>query len=515
MLITYNIYNSNFSEINSTQKTYTPKVITVSLKKNTTIHNRQLIHTHIIANAVFTFCFTMLWLYGNSQQPVLSVQSFEYICKKDFLVTDVPQASLEINSPDYAIKDSIKACFARAVANRWNVTMPNFSLSVKNSSPFELTPKFKTKLKGKEAGKWYMFLQFFETSYGNIFYNSEDSLTTVFELRCMIINGANDSAIIDRDMQVSLYREKAPPDQIVLTNIPAYPASFIKAFDSIATWLFQQEVVTNKSLWLKPACVFTETERPDAPLMKLVFESDNISIQHITEPAFSFQKQATNYTKMGVKRNVGGNTVSGALTLLTGVGSSKTRVFKYNADLPFKEADSVYHCSIIYKEREVEDRTREKESYSDHTKSYSINNEDASIQERHTDSTILNTITLGNDTLATFRIRYIADEFHDYTRLWDGTDSTTIIDLPEDWKKKNQEDEVILSGRIGADAFSMKTSKEKALKEFYINELPALTVYGKYLPENALLFQQLSAQQLKLFTILSSLPYEYFNYSYN
>ena len=61
-------------------------------------------------------------------------------------------------------------------------------------------------------------------------------------------------------MQVNLYREKAPPDQVVLTKIPAYPASFIKAFDSIATWLFQPEMVSNKSVWLKPACVFTETK---------------------------------------------------------------------------------------------------------------------------------------------------------------------------------------------------------------------------------------------------------------
>lgn len=469
----------------------------------------------IIPNAVFTLCFVMIWIYGSSQQPVLLVQSFEYIRKKEILLTDAPQASLEINSPEYAINDGIKACFARAAARRWNITMPDFSLAVKSPSPFTLTPKFKTKLKDKERGKWYMFLQFFETNYGNMFYNSEDSLTTLFELKCRIINGANDSVIIDKDMQVSLYRQKAPPDQIVLTKIPAYPASFINAFDSIATWLFQQEVVTNKSVWLKPACIFTETKRPGVPLMKLVFESDNKNIQHVTEPAFSFQEQAHNYTRIGVKRNVGSNTLSGALTLLTGVGSSKTRVFKYNTDLPFKEADSVYHCSMIYTEREAEERTRQKETYSDGTKSYSISNGDASIDERRTDPTILNSISLGNDTLATFSIRYIADEFRDYTRLWDGTDSSTIIPLPKEWKKKNQEDEVVLSGMMGADSFSMKTSKEKAVKEFYINDLPILTVYGKYLPANALLFQQLSAQRLKVFTILSSLPYAYFNYPDN
>ena len=68
---------------------------------------------------------------------------------------------------------------------------------------------------------------------------------------------------------------------------------------------------------------------------------------------------------------------------------------------------------------------------------------------------------------------------------------------------------------MAADSFSMKTSKEKAVKEFYLNDLPILTVYGKYFPANSLLFQQLPAQQLKVFTILSSLPYAYFNYHKN
>ncbi len=68
---------------------------------------------------------------------------------------------------------------------------------------------------------------------------------------------------------------------------------------------------------------------------------------------------------------------------------------------------------------------------------------------------------------------------------------------------------------MGTDSFSMKTSKENAVKEYYLSGLPALRVYGKYLPANALLFQQLSAQELKVFTILSSLPYAYFNYHEN
>lgn len=320
-------------------------------------------------NAVFTLCFVMLWIYGSSQQPVLVVESFEYIRIHEIFVTDAPQAGREINSTEYAMKDSITTCFARASARRWNIAMPDFRLSVKSPSLFRITPKFKTTVKGKEPGKWYMFLQFFETNYGNMFYNLEDSLTNLFEVRCRIINGANDSVIIDKDMQVSFCREKAPPDQIVLTKIPAYPASFINAFDSVATWLFQQEVVTNKSVWLKPACVFTEAKRPGVPLMKLFFQSDYVNIQHVTEPVFSFQEQRHNFTRIGIKRHVGGNSLSGALTVLIGISTSKERALTYNADLPFKEAASVYHCSIIYTETEVQERTREKEKHIDGTKS--------------------------------------------------------------------------------------------------------------------------------------------------
>ena len=60
-------------------------------------------------------------------------------------------------------------------------------------------------------------------------------------------------------------------------------------------------------------------------------------------------------------------------------------------------------------------------------------------------------------------------------------------------------------------AFHMQSSKELTEKRFYFNDKPAMITYGSDAPIRAILFQPLSEQQIKLFTILSSIPYSYFN----
>jgi hypothetical protein len=80
---------------------------------------------------------------GIAQQPVLSVQSFEYI-------RDVDPVSgkywLNIPEADW-IKDSIRKSFSDAIYRRWNIAMPETALSLKPLGFFSSTPKFNTKLK--------------------------------------------------------------------------------------------------------------------------------------------------------------------------------------------------------------------------------------------------------------------------------------------------------------------------------------------------------------------------------
>jgi hypothetical protein len=461
-----------------------------------------------ISAIYFLTCF-----YSNSQQPVLSVQRFEYIYLPN---TDVIFEKIVFASYD-TLKKKIETSFAKAIQDRWNVTMQEARLSVKPLSLFSWsgTPRFNTKLKDKQPGVWYLFLQILDRS-GSPFDDTDSSETGELELKCKLVNGSNDSVILDRILSVIIYKTTVPKDQVVLTKLLAYPADFVNAFDSIATWLFQPEYEIRKSVWLKPACVFIDTKIPVElePIKQLQFKSNSEQIELLTEPGLLFQTQGPEYKKTDVHHNTGGNIATGAATIFTGVNINKAKVNEYLADFAFEEKDSTYHCIINYAERVVAERKREITRDSDGSRSYSLSSKSYTLDARHIIPGYSNAITLNNDTLAAFDITYKtnAKERYSYTRFWDGTDSATITTLPNEWNNKTEDDNIIITGKIEDSSFVMKTASETTRKEFYINDKLVMIVYGKKYPSKALLFQSLSARQLKAFTILSALPYSYFNY---
>jgi hypothetical protein len=135
------------------------------------------------------------------------------------------------------------------------------------------------------------------------------------------------------------------------------------------------------------------------------------------------------------------------------------------------------------------------------------------LVRRFTDSGFINVIKREEDTLVVFSITYLPrDQLSRYTRLWDGIDTTTIMPLPEEWNNNREDANVFIKGTMDGNAFTMQSLRERAIKNFFVNDRLALSVYGKKFPARALQFQQLSPTQIKLFTILSSLPYSYFNY---
>jgi hypothetical protein len=466
--------------------------------------------------AIMIFFLVCVWIHGYSQQPVLSVESFEYIWEKaSGAMLSSDKSRIIIASEDSA-KRAIEKSFVVALQKRWNLEMPEVSLSVKPLGIFSNEPKFKTRHKEKQTDTWYLFLQIFdkkEITYVSA--ENPDRRISTLVLKCRLTDGGSDSMILERVLTVKLYEQPAQPGQIILSRLPGYPSDFVQAFDSIAKWLFQPEDPGQKILRIKPACVFTASASQAMPVAELVFNSNEKSINHLTLPSFSFKTPGPGYKRLGVKRNRGGNTVGGVITLFTGIRGNKVRVFEYSADFPFEESDSVYHCIINYAERESAERTREKTRNGDGSKSYSVNRGSYELVERGTDSTFVNAITLAGDTLATFWISYVsaAKEHNNYDRYWDGSDSSTITQLPKEWNNTLEEDNVSIAGQMGANTFSMKTTAENNVKEFSMDDHLVMTVFGKGVPAKALLFQSLSQRQIKVFTILASLPYPYFNYT--
>jgi len=456
----------------------------------------------------------LIYMHCYSQeQPVLSVQSFEYIWQKEITYGGAKEQIIFANND--SVKHIIEKSFARAIQQRWNIESPQLNLSVKPLSVFSFSgsPKFNTKLKDKQPGTWYLFLQIFDAGNSAVYYNQDDFVATMLITKCKLVN--NDSVIFDKSLTIKINKEEVPPDQIILKKLPAYPSSFVKAFDSIARWTFEEENVSEKNISLKPACIFSETKSEQKPVAQLNFESENHYINHLSEPHFSFHSPGPTYKKTENHKNTGGNIASGAITLFTGIHVNKKRWYEYNADFPFELPDSnTYHCIIHYEEAETAEREREKIKNEGSTV-YSVNSGEYSLAERGIDSNFMNAITFGNDTLATFRITYTnhSSEQKSYTKFWDGSDSSTIMDLPKDWLNGRMKDDVILNGKIKDLPFTMRSINETAEKQFYINNELAIIIYGETAPVKALQYKSLSEQQLKLFTILSSIPYSYFSYS--
>jgi hypothetical protein len=380
---------------------------------------------------------------------------------------------------------------------------------------FSFAPKFNTRLKEKQAGNWYLFLQIFDQRpLSLVSAENPDRRVSVLELKCRLIDGGMDSIILDRTFVTEIYEQRPPPEQSTLSKLPGYPAYFIQAFDSIAKWLFQPEDPGPKLIRVKPACIFTGLLPPAGSISGLLFESNNDSIRHITQPSFLFRTPGPGYKKTDARLNRGGNTASGALTLFTGINFNKSKVFEYTADFTFEETDSIFHCAINYAERETAERNREKTRNSDGSKSYSVTSGSYELVERRIDPASVNSISIGNDTLATFRIVNISKskERNNYTQFWDGVDSATLAPLPREWNNTSDEDDVTISGQMGNLVFSMKTVKGMNVKEFSIGDSLVMVMYGKTAPAKALLFHPVSVRQLKIFTMLASLPYPNFNY---
>ena len=451
------------------------------------------------ASLIIAMLFLSLIAIG--QQPVIEVRSLEYTWNSD-------ASTRVILAVDDSVKRSLKNSFAKAFNDRWKIALPEVSFTTKPLSFLTFNPKFKTRLKDKKPGKWYLFLQVFENITTPGYLLEEDAITTVLELKCKMVDGANDSVIIDKALTVNIHEETPPPDQVRLTRLPAYPASFVKGFDSIATWLFEPKPIIIKTLTLKPACILQPTILLDKPINKLMFNRDLLGIHELTAPVFSFQTSTPKIEKTGIKRNIGGRSIGGVFTLLTGIGSSKTKSYEYKADYAFKDNDTTYHCFIGY----TEDVTAERERVRNNDGSVSMQSTDYKLSARYTNPHFMHVITMDTDTLATFNITNKTETgaLTSYNQMWNGRDSSTIIHLPPAWNNKVQERDLVISGKMGGVSFSMKTLKGTRIKDFYINDQPAITILGQNNPANAFVFQPVSTHQLKLFTILASLPYSFF-----
>ena len=459
----------------------------------------------ILVSVILLFC-----VEGDSQRPSIVVKSFDYIWQRNgnngyVYLFGYYNGATVVFAQDDSIKNSIVNRFVKAIQNRWGAELTETSMTVKPISPFaspNSSPKFNTKLKDKEPGKWYLFLQVYEKPDLCLNPNNEQELFTKLQLKCRLVDGSRDSVILDRTLNVVLFKDPAPPDENELVRLPAYPASFVKSFDSIAKWLFQPDTVDLKYLWIKPACLFEEIPVRGLAVARLEFSHDSNDICLLTEPGFSFYTPAPLISTINVNNNIAGNVLMTGLTLFTGIPTAQEKTTYYKADFEFDQGGgySPFHCIIFFGERETKD------IYINPDNSVNFGNNPHLTRIINPD--FGHVITWQKDTMVRFTIKYISDSVSaNTTRMWDGSDSSTIMNLPEGWKNKRQGVDVIVNGILDGEPFTMKTYGGARVKEFFMRDQPVAILFGRNEPAKAFLYQPFPQLTVELFTILSSLPH--------
>ncbi len=447
----------------------------------------------VVAYCVLFYCFLCNLPPLHAQERKLEVQRFEYYWAKN------PASMPVVLLQEESYKKQVESIFAKAISNHYQSSSTAFNLTVKKLNPFQEYPKFKTEVKEKKETSLYLFLQIFE----RILFQPGISDNAVvqsssIEINCRIIDGANGSALLDKMFTVDIHRNRAPEGQVILTKLPAHPAAYISAFDSIASWIFQPVDIAPHELYLSPACIYSSK----GILTGAIRELDSFELSPLPHKIIQTRRRP----------NRAGNAASGAISLITGVGISKSKSADYRAIFPFVSGNDTITCVIDYKEIVTAERTVEKTKNDDGSKSVSTEAGDYGAAERYTDPNENQFIMVGQDTVGWFTLSYDPSPKSnlDHTQYWDGKDSSTIGTLNDKWKNFSVGSGLTIWGKTKDKQFRMQSLSDMQAKMIYIEEYPALMTIGKDAPVKAFAYQELTPEQWKIFMALASIPFSYF-----
>ncbi|KIC89535.1 hypothetical protein HY58_15555 [Flavihumibacter sp. ZG627] len=423
----------------------------------------------------------------------MKVQRFEYYWAKN------PASMPVILLQEETYRKHVESIFAKAITNQYQIRRTAFNLTIKKLNPFQEYPKFKTELAEKSPTSLYLFLQIFERFQFHPGLNDNDIVqSSSIEIKCRILDGVNGSALLDKTFTVDIHRDKASAGQIILTRLPAHPAVYISAFDSIASWIFQPADIALRELYLEPACMYSAKGIPAGVIREL----DSFELTALPQKIIQTRRRP----------NRGGNVASGAISLITGVGISKSKSADYRAIFPFIAGSDTVKCVIDYRETVTADRTVEKTRNDDGSQSVSTEAGEYGAPERYTDPNENQFIMVGRDTIGWFTLSYepSTKSHQNQTQYWNGKDSSSIGVLNDKWKNFSAGTGLTIWGRTKDKQFRMQGSSEMQAKMFYIEEYPALMTIGKDGPVKAYAYHELTPEQLRIFIALASIPFGFF-----
>jgi len=435
----------------------------------------------------------------------VEVASIEYVWEKDRRAATMGTLSRVVFMAETSYQLWFKKNVVNAIRSCWQIEN-DFSITYRQLSGFSETPKFKTRLKDKDPSKIYLFLQLFDKAdYYNISFDTATS--GILKVNYQLISGKDNSVLANKFFTVKLLRLPTPAGQLPLVRLVGHPRDFINGLDTILAWCFKDSVAHDRDILLKPAVVFDSTAHEKQPVASLDYTHGGGKIMVKNKPEFEITIMDATARQTGKRKNVGSNSVAGALTLLTGIETNKTRSYYFESDHPFSDGKQLFHCIMYYIEEEGSERRRIKHDDG----SRSMERGDFVYLGRRVNTNAKNSIVVTGDTICNFFMSFNSHR-PQHTKMWNGDDSTTIVPLPLTWNN-NKINEIQLSGELLNNKFTLETSNDGVLKKFTINDKIVAVISGRPVPEKITLYSEVDKMTLKIFTILSLISDNYRNYN--
>jgi hypothetical protein len=440
-----------------------------------------------------------------AQERVMVVRNFEY----------VKSADLDDKSPVPAVTrhlvqtDSLRAYFNKtmieAMDQKWGVKLDLKDFYVRGVGMYATEPKFKTDIKDRDPAKWYLFMQLYDRGryvYGN---TTEQESFGAFRIRCKVLSGAGDSVIFSRDLDVKFFTHRLGDDQVPALRLGVYPSEFKRMADSITKWvLMEGEERSSRELVLKPACLFTGKPYPATAVKEREVSKQDWGIIIDAEHAISIKPLLSETAKGRIHRNIGGNIATGAITLLTGIGTSKQRSVSYEQHFPFDVDGKAHHVYIRFKVLEGGDVGRGQDGTG-----YTMNSTDYSTTGRSLEKGEENELLEDSIRVMKFSLAFIAEPDTNLNRFraWDGKDSSSIFDLSEGLHDADPMTNIEARGDFEGKPFILRSYVRTGYKIVFLEDRVAIMFKGKRWPERVWTYQELPDRTIRLFALLAMIPY--------
>ncbi|HMP91966.1 MAG TPA: hypothetical protein PKD90_03790, partial [Phnomibacter sp.] len=261
-------------------------------------------------------------------------------------------------------------------------------------------------------------------------------------------------------------------------------------------------------LTVPPACLLIPDSIP--VLRSLHFSMQGRQLQNQEEQIWRWTMEEPRFENAGLKLKMGKNAVGGLFTMLTGVGTDKVTETQYNALVNIYDVASqtAYRFTVPYILEEREDRERTRTRQADGTRLTSTETTGQVRSNFTIDGNRPGYLLANADTIARFNLRFsLRVPVAQPDAYWDGTDSSTLTNLPKHWGNQGLKMPFQITGQLQGKYFEANSMyDEEVLDLNFDKKLVARVRTTQNRPVHALIYEELPIELWKPLFYFASLP---------